>query len=35
MIEELNNQDEALHVNANETEEEVQGEYLAFDDDLV
>jgi hypothetical protein len=34
MIEELDDQDEATHVNANETEEEVQGEYPAFDDDL-
>jgi hypothetical protein len=34
MIEELDDQDEATHVNANETEEEVQGECLAFDDDL-
>jgi hypothetical protein len=34
MIEELDDQDEATHVNVNETEEEVQGECLAFDDDL-
>jgi hypothetical protein len=34
MIEELDDQDEATHVNANETEEEAQGEYPAFDDDL-
>jgi hypothetical protein len=34
MIEELDDQDEATHVNANETEEEAQGECLAFDDDL-
>jgi hypothetical protein len=34
MIEELDDQDEATHVNVNETEEEVQGEYPAFDDDL-
>jgi hypothetical protein len=34
MIEELDNQDEATHVNANETEEEVQGEFPAFDDNL-
>jgi hypothetical protein len=34
MIEELDDQDEATHVNANETEEEVQGEGPAFDDDL-
>jgi hypothetical protein len=34
MIEELDDQDEATHVNANETEEEVQGECPAFDDDL-
>jgi hypothetical protein len=34
MIEELDDQDEATHVNTNETEEEVQGECLAFDDDL-
>jgi hypothetical protein len=33
MIEELDDQDEATHVNTNETEEEVQGEY-PFDDDL-
>jgi hypothetical protein len=33
MIEELDNQDEATHVNVNETEEKVQGECLAFDDD--
>jgi hypothetical protein len=32
--EELDDQDEATHVNANETEEEVQGECPAFDDDL-
>jgi hypothetical protein len=34
MIEELDDQDEATHVNVNETEEEVQGECPAFDDDL-
>jgi hypothetical protein len=34
MIEELDDQDEATHVNANETKEEVQGEYPAFDGDL-
>jgi hypothetical protein len=34
MIKELHGQDEATHVNTNETEEEVQGECLAFDDDL-
>jgi hypothetical protein len=34
MIEELDYQDEATHVNMNETEEEVQGECPAFDDDL-
>jgi hypothetical protein len=34
MIEELDDQDEATHVNANETEEEVQGECPAFDNDL-
>jgi hypothetical protein len=34
MIEELDDQDEATHVNANETEGEVQGECPAFDDDL-
>jgi hypothetical protein len=34
MIEELDDQDEATHVNANETDEEVQGECPAFDDDL-
>jgi hypothetical protein len=34
MIEEIDDQDEATHVNANETEEEAQGEYPAFDDDL-
>jgi hypothetical protein len=34
MIEELDDQDEATHVNVNETEEEVQGECSAFDDDL-
>jgi hypothetical protein len=34
MIEELDDQDEATLVNANETEEEVQGECPAFDDDL-
>jgi hypothetical protein len=34
MIEELDDQDEATHVNANETKEEVQGECPAFDDDL-
>jgi hypothetical protein len=34
MIEELDDQDEATHVNTNETEEEVQGECPAFDDDL-
>jgi hypothetical protein len=34
MIEELDDQDEATHVNANKTEEEVQGECTAFDDDL-
>jgi hypothetical protein len=33
MIEELDDQDEATHVNANETKEEVQGECPAFDDD--
>jgi capsule polysaccharide modification protein KpsS len=34
MIEELDDQDEATHVNMNETEEEVQGEGPAFDDNL-
>jgi hypothetical protein len=34
MIEELYDQDEATHMNTNETEEEVQGECLAFDDNL-
>jgi hypothetical protein len=34
MIEELDDQDEVTHVNANETEEEVQGKCPAFDDDL-
>jgi hypothetical protein len=34
MIEELDDQDEATHVNANETEEEAQGECLAFNDNL-
>jgi hypothetical protein len=34
MIEELNDQDEATHVNTNETEEEAQGECPAFDDNL-
>jgi hypothetical protein len=34
MIKELDDQDEATHVNVNETEEEVQGECPAFDDDL-
>jgi hypothetical protein len=34
MIKELDHQDEATHVNVNETEEEVQGECPAFDDDL-
>jgi hypothetical protein len=34
MIEELDDQDEATHVNMNKTEEEVQGECLAFDNDL-
>jgi hypothetical protein len=34
MIEELDDQDEATHVNANETEEEVQGECPAFDNNL-
>jgi hypothetical protein len=34
MIEELYDQDEAPHMNTNETEEEVQGESLAFDNDL-
>jgi hypothetical protein len=34
MIEELDDQDEATHVNMNETEEEAQGEYPAVDDDL-
>jgi hypothetical protein len=34
MIEELDNQDKATHVNVNETEEEVQGEGLTFDNDL-
>jgi hypothetical protein len=34
MIEELDDQDEATHVNANETEEEAQGECPAFDDNL-
>jgi hypothetical protein len=34
MIEELDEQGEATHVNTNETEEEVQGKCLAFDDDL-
>jgi hypothetical protein len=34
MIEEPDNQDEATHVNTNETDEEVQGECPAFDDDL-
>jgi hypothetical protein len=34
MIEELDDQDEATHMNANKTGEEVQGECPAFDDDL-
>jgi hypothetical protein len=34
MIEELDDQDEATHVNANEIEEEVQGECTGFDNDL-
>jgi hypothetical protein len=34
MIKELDDQDEATHANMNETEEEVQGECLAFDDNL-
>jgi hypothetical protein len=34
MIEELDKQDEAPHVNTNETEEDVQDECPAFDDDL-
>jgi hypothetical protein len=34
MIEELDDQDEATHVNMNETEEEVQGECPAVDNDL-
>jgi hypothetical protein len=34
MIEELDDQDEATHVNVNEIEEEVQGESPALDDDL-
>jgi hypothetical protein len=34
MIEELDDHDKATHVNINETEERVQGECLAFDDDL-
>jgi hypothetical protein len=34
MIEELDDQDDATLVNANETDEEVQGECPAFDDDL-
>jgi hypothetical protein len=34
MIEELDDQDEATHVNVNKTEEEVQGECPAFDDNL-
>jgi hypothetical protein len=34
MIEELDDPDEATHVNTNETEEEVQGEGPAFDNDL-
>jgi hypothetical protein len=34
MIEELDDQDEATHVNTNETEEEAQGEGPAFDDDF-
>jgi hypothetical protein len=35
MIKELDDQDEASHVNANKTEEEVQDECPAFDDDLT
>jgi hypothetical protein len=34
MIEELDDQDEVPHVNVNETEEDVQDECLAFDDNL-
>jgi hypothetical protein len=34
MIDELDDQDEVTHVNANETEKEAQGECPAFDDDL-
>jgi hypothetical protein len=34
MIKELDDQDEATQVNTNETDEEVQGECPAFDDDL-
>jgi hypothetical protein len=34
MIKKLDEQDKATHVNVNETEEEVQGECLVFDDDL-
>jgi hypothetical protein len=33
-LHELDHQDEATHVNVNETEEEVQGKCPAFDDDL-
>jgi hypothetical protein len=33
MIKELDDQDEATHVNVNETEEEVQGACTAFDND--
>jgi hypothetical protein len=34
MIEELDNQDKSPHENMSETEEEVQGESLTFDNDL-
>jgi hypothetical protein len=34
MMEELDDQDEDTHVNVGETEEEMQGEFLAFDNDL-
>jgi hypothetical protein len=34
MIKELDDQDEATHMNVNETEEEAQGKFPAFDDDL-
>jgi hypothetical protein len=34
MIKELDDQDEATHVNGNETEDEMLGESPAFDDDL-